>query len=191
MKRNLNKTAVIVVDMLKDTVDIGSPFSIGEEGRKIIPNIQRLLAAAREKGLPVIFANDSFLPDDFMFRATGRKPHTIMGTEGAKVISEFGPVETDIILPKRHMSAFMGTGLETTLRDMGVDTIAVAGISTPVCVLSTVLDGLAYDFKAILLEDCCAAYRRADHEAIVKVYGNAKMQPLLQAMTLEKFLAAL
>ncbi|MDD5093564.1 MAG: cysteine hydrolase [Dehalococcoidia bacterium] len=183
------KTAVIVVDMLKDTLDVGCRFSIGEEGRKIIPNVQRLLAAAREKGLPVIFANDSFLPDDFMFREMKRAPHCVMGTEGAEVIAELGPQKTDIILPKRRMSAFMGTNLDRMLQSMDVDTIAVAGISTPVCVLTTVLDGVAHDFRAILLEDCCAAYRRPDHEAIIKVYGKGAMYPLLQAMPLEKFLS--
>jgi len=176
--------------MLKDTLDVGSSFSI-EEGRKIIPNIQHLLAVARGNSLPVIFANDSFLPDDFLFRETGRTPHSIMGTEGATVISEFGPSETDIILQKRRMSAFFGTNLDVTLREMKVDTIAVAGISTPVCVLSTLLDGIAHDFRVIMLEDCCAAYRRQDHESIVKVYGRGAMYPLLQAMPLVEFLSTL
>lgn len=186
----MKRTAIIVVDMLKDTLDVGSPFSI-EEGRKIIPNIQRLLSVARGNSLPVIFANDSFLPDDFLFRETGRTPHCIMGTEGATVISEFGPSETDIILQKRRLSAFFGTNLDVTLREMEVDTIAVAGISTPVCVLSTLLDGIAHDFRVIMLEDCCAAYRRQDHEAIVKLYVRGAMYPLLQAMPLVEFLSTL
>ena len=185
----MGKTAIIVVDMLRDTLDVGSRFSIGEEGRKIISGIQRLLKASREKGLPVIFANDSFHPDDFMFREMKRAPHCVAGTDGAKVIAEFGPEETDIILPKRRMSAFMGTNLDETLRKLGADTIAVAGISTPVCVLSTLLDGLAHDFRVIMIDDCCAAYRRPDHEAIVKLYGKGSMYPLLQAMSLEKFLS--
>lgn len=187
----MGKTAIIVVDMLRDTVDVGAPFSIGAEGRNIIPNLQRLLAAMRGKGLPVIFANDSFHPDDFMFRATGRKPHTLMGTEGSKVIAELAPAEMDSILPKRRFSAFLGTGLEATLRDMGVDTIAVTGISTPFCVLATALDGLGHDFRVVLIEDCCAAHRREDHEAIIKVYGGRAFQPLLRVMPLERFMATL
>ena len=187
----MGKTAVIVVDMLRDSVDPDSPYGIGGEGRKIIPSLQRLLATVRAKGLPVIFANDSFLPDDFIFRDTGRRPHTVMGTEGARVIAELAPAEMDIILPKRRFSAFLGTGLEATLRDMGVETIAVTGISTPVCVLTTALDGMAHDFHVILIDDCCAAARRQDHEAILQVYGGRAFQPLLRVMSLEEFLATL
>lgn len=185
----IQKTALIIVDMLKDSLDIDSPLCM-KKGREIIPNVQRLLTACRSKGLPIIFANDSFLPDDFMFAQTGRKPHAIMGTEGAKVIAELGPEETDIILPKRRLSAFFGTGLETRLREMGVGIIAVAGITTPICVLSTVLDGMAHDFRMILLEDCCTALRQEDHEAVVKVYRRG-MAPLLQVMRSEDFLSTL
>ena len=187
----MKSTAIIVVDMLKDNVDTDSHFSMGEEARKIIPPIQRLLATARENGFPVIFANDSFLPDDFIFREGRHKPHSIMGTKGAKVIAEFGPEDSDIILEKRRFSAFFGTNLEVTLREMGVDTIAVAGIGTPVCVLTTVLDGIAHDFKVIMLEDCCASFRRADHDAIANLYRKGPMYPLLQVMPLDEFLPIL
>ncbi|MCL0104635.1 cysteine hydrolase [Dehalococcoidia bacterium] len=101
----------------------------------------------------MIFANDSFLPEDFIFQGGRIKPHAIMGTEGAGVIAEFEPHESDIILEKRRFSAFLGTNLDTTLRDLGVDCIAVAGISTPVCVLTTVLDGISHEFKVIILVD--------------------------------------
>ncbi|MCL0075398.1 cysteine hydrolase [Dehalococcoidia bacterium] len=187
----MKKTAIIIVDMLKDNVDIGAHFSIGEEGRKIIPNIQRLLAAARGNGSPVIFANDSFLAEDFIFQGGRIKPHAIMGTEGAEVIAEFAPHESDIILEKRRFSAFLGTNLDATLRDLGVDCIAVAGISTPVCVLTTVLDGISHEFKVIILEDCCATYRKADHDAIINLYRKAPLYPLLQAMSLDDFLSIL
>ncbi|MCL0079581.1 cysteine hydrolase [Dehalococcoidia bacterium] len=187
----MKKTAIIIVDMLKDNVDIGAHFSIGEEGRKIIPNIQRLLAAARGNGSPVIFANDSFLAEDFIFQGGRIKPHAIMGTEGAGVIAEFEPHESDIVLEKRRFSAFLGTNLDATLRDLGVDCIAVAGISTPVCVLTTVLDGISHEFKVIILEDCCATYRRADHDAIINLYRKGPLYPLLQAMSLDDFLSIL
>ncbi|MCL0097183.1 cysteine hydrolase [Dehalococcoidia bacterium] len=187
----MKKTAIIIVDMLKDNVDIGAHFSIGEEGRKIIPNIQRLLAAARGNASPVIFANDSFLAEDFIFQGGRIKPHAIMGTEGAGVIAEFEPHESDIVLEKRRFSAFLGTNLDATLRDLGVDCIAVAGISTPVCVLTTVLDGISHEFKVIILEDCCATYRRADHDAIINLYRKGPLYPLLQAMSLDDFLSTL
>ncbi|MBT4512071.1 MAG: cysteine hydrolase [Chloroflexi bacterium] len=187
----MKNIAVIVVDMLKDNVYTESHSGMGVQARGIIPNIQRLLRIAREKGMPVVFANDAFLPSDFIFRETGVKPHAIMGTEGARVIDEFGPEESDIILEKRRFSAFLGTNLDVSLRETGVDTIVVTGIGTPICVLTTALDGVAHDFKVIMLEDCCAAFRPEDHEAIVSVYRSCLRRPLSQVITLDDFLSTL
>lgn len=182
------RTAIIVVDMLRDNVYTGEHSGMGPQARGLIPGIKRLLEFARGRSLPVIFANDAFLPDDFIFRDTGVKPHAIMGTPGAQVISEFGPETSDIVLEKRRFSAFLGTGLDVSLRKMGIDTIVVAGIGTPVCVLTTALDGLAHEFRVILLEDCCASFRREDHEAIIRVYRKALRGPLFRIMELEEFL---
>ncbi|MFO8102064.1 MAG: isochorismatase family cysteine hydrolase [Dehalococcoidia bacterium] len=185
----MDRTAIIVVDMLNDNVYTQSHSGMDAQAQALIPSIQRLLTHARCRGNPVIFANDAFLPDDFIFRETGMKPHAIMGTEGAKVIPEFDPQEGDIILEKRRFSGFMGTNLEERLRGMGVNTIVVAGIGTPVCVLATALDGLAHDFKVIMLEDCCAASRARDHEAIINVYRRSFKGSIFRVMTLDEFLA--
>ena len=72
-----------------------------------------------------------------------------------------------------------------------MDTIAVTGVSTPFCVLTTALDGICHDFRVIILEDCCAAYRREAHEAVVNLYRRTAVYPLLQVMTSEQFLASL
>ena len=184
------KPAIIVVDMIKDNVDIGAPYSMGEEGRKIIPNLQRLISSAREMGIPVIFANDSFLPNDFLFKGK-IKPHSIRGTEGAEVIDELEPVDTDIVLPKRRMSAFFKTDLDMTLRTLDVDTIVVCGISTQVCVLTTAMDGLANDFRVVLLEDCCACASRADHETVIGLLRRPGFAFLLSVVTSEEFLDSL
>jgi nicotinamidase-related amidase len=183
--------AIVVVDMLKDNMDLDSPYRIGDEGRKIIPNIQRLLKFAREKNIPVVFANDSFLPDDFLFK--GRlKPHCIQGTAGAEVINELKPHQGDLILPKRKMSAFFKTGLEDTLRARGVDTIVVCGISTPGCVMSTAIDAFMGDFYIRVIEDCCAAPRRPEHENAIKVLQSfhIPLGPLFNVMTLENFMSS-
>ena len=185
----MGRIAVIIVDMIKDNVHTEHHGGMGSFARRLIPPIRRLLESARRKGMPVIFANDAFLPDDFIFRETGARPHAIMGTEGARVISEFGPEPSDMVIEKRRFSAFLGTGLAERLREMGMDTIAVAGIGTPVCVLTTALDGLAHDFKVIMIEDCCAALRPEDHQAIVGVYRRCLRGPLFRIIPLDEFLS--
>lgn len=183
------KPAIIIVDMLKDNVDPNSPFSIGEEGRNIIPNLQRLLAFAREKMFPVVYANDSFLVNDFLFQSV-MKPHTIRGTAGAEVIDELQPQNSDIILPKRRFSAFFKTDLDITLKELGIDTIVVGGIATEVCVTMTALDSLANNFRAIILSDCCASYTAETRDRALSLHQKSPLRPLLRIMTLAEFISS-
>ena len=184
----MGKRVIIVVDMLKDYVALHAHSSIWEEGRKIIPNLSRLLSAARQASIPVIFANDSFMPHDFIFQGKV-KPHAIRGTQGAEVIEELEPQPGDMVLEKRRFSAFFKTDLDITLRSLGIDTIVVTGITTECCVLTTLLDGMANDFKVILVEDCCASSLKDNHNAIIKIFGNLTIQPLLDVLTLDELLS--
>jgi nicotinamidase-related amidase len=184
------KPAVIIVDMLEDTCAKGTELAITPHARSIIPRINSLLDRARARDVPVIFACDSFLAGDFIFRGK-MNPHSLRGTSGARVVGDIGVVPTDIVLEKRRFSAFFKTDLDMTLRTMSCDTIAVGGITTNVCVLSTVLDGLANDFKVLWLTDCCAAHKTAVHEATLSLYEKSPLEPLLRLQTSEEFLKRL
>ena len=181
------KPAIIVVDMLKDNLKDSPRNPYSQVGKSIIPKLQRLIREGRKKGFPIIFACDSFLEGDFIFK--GRmKVHSLRGTEGAEVVDDLKPEPTDIILPKRRFSAFFKTDLDLTLRTLGVDTIIVTGITTEVCVLMTVMDGLSHDFSAILLEDCSASRKKEFHRECLNLYRDFALHPLLRIMTLEEFL---
>ncbi len=181
------KPAIIAVDMLKDTFKEGSELPITKEGKQILPNLQRLLKEGRKRGFPIVFACDSFLEGDFIFK--GRmKVHSLRGTKGAEVLDELKPEPTDILLPKRRFSAFYKTDLDQTLRVLGVDTIVVTGVTTEVCVLMTVMDGLSHDFSAVLLEDCSASRSMEFHQGCLNLYRDFALYPLLRIMTLDEFL---
>jgi nicotinamidase-related amidase len=181
------KPAIIVVDMLKDNLKESSRNPYLQEGRAIIPNLQRLLEEGRKRGLPVIFACDSFLEGDFIFR--GRmKVHSLRGTKGAEVVDDLEPRLTDMILPKRRFSAFFKTDLDQTLRVLGVDTIIVTGMTTEVCVLMTAMDGLSHDFSVIFLEDCSASRNKEFHQGCLNLYRDFALYPLFRIMTLDEFL---
>jgi len=182
------KPAIIVVDMLKDNLKEGSRHPIIAEGRAIIPQLLHLLKQSRDRGFPVIFACDSFLKGDFIFKGK-MKVHSLRGTAGSEVVDDLHPEQTDIILPKRRFSAFFKTDLDQTLRVLGVDTIVVAGITTEVCVLMTAMDGLCHDFSVILLEDCAASKSKEMHQACLSLYRDFALYPLLKIMTLSEFLA--
>ncbi len=181
------KPAIIVVDMLKDNLKESPRNPYYYEGRTILPNLQRLLGESRQKGFPIIFACDSFLRDDFIFKGK-MKVHSLRGTKGAEVVDDLRPEPADIILPKRRFSAFYKTDLDQTLRTLGVDTIVVTGVTTEVCVLMTVMDGLSHDFSAILLEDCSASRKKEFHQGCLNLYRDFALYPLLKIMTLDEFL---
>ncbi|HQL89586.1 MAG TPA: isochorismatase family cysteine hydrolase [Syntrophales bacterium] len=182
------KPAVVIVDMLKDTLEGAHPMPIKELGRAIVPAINRLTEAARARAVPVIFSMDSFLPGDFIFQ--GRmKNHSIRGTRGAEVTDLLVQAETDLYCPKRRFSAFYKTDLDQTLRLLGADTVALCGIATHWCVLSSAFDALSNDFRVIILEDCCASFSREMHESCLAIYRRNPLEPLLRVMGLEAFLA--
>ncbi|MBU2516689.1 MAG: cysteine hydrolase, partial [Proteobacteria bacterium] len=138
------KTAVVVVDMVKDNLETSLHGGVAERGKSIVPMVNRLTAGARQKGWPVIFATDSFLPGDYLFR--GRmKDHSLRGTVGAEVSDLLTQEPGDTWLPKRRMSAFFKTDLDQTLRLWGVERVAACGLMTPYCVLTTALDAVSND----------------------------------------------
>jgi len=181
------KPAIIVVDMLKDNLKESPRNPYLQEGKAVIPNLQRLLEEGRKRGFPIIFACDSFLEGDFIFRGK-MKVHALRGTKGAEVVDDLKPEPTDIILPKRRFSAFFKTDLDQTLRTLGMDTIVVTGMTTEVCVLMTAMDGLSHDFSVILLEDCSASRNKEFHQGCLNLYRDFALYPLLRIMTLDEFL---
>ena len=163
--------AVIVVDMLE-----GNYEHIQADERdemKIIPLVRDFLKQCRGKSIPVIFACDSFLENDFIFKSR-MKPHAIRGTSGVKPLPALDIEKTD---------------MDQTLRTMGVDTVAVCGIHTHFCVLATALDAVCLDFNSIILEDLCAAYKTEIHENCIESYRKSAVYPVLRVMPSSNFLS--
>ena len=181
------KPAIVIVDMLKDSVEAEPGFPITPLARDICPNINSLTEFARGRSIPVIFSMDSFLKGDFIFRGK-MKERSIRGTQDAEVTDLLIQAPTDIYSPKRRFSAFYKTDMDQILRLYGVDTVAICGISTHWCVLITALDALANDFQACILEDCCAAFTREMHETTLNLYRNNPLYPLFRIMTSADFM---
>lgn len=181
------KPALIIIDMLKDTFDKHPDAFISKEALKFVPTINRLSSIFRDKGFPVIFSCDSFLEDDFIFQGK-MKPHSIRGTEGAKVIEQLNREPGDIVSEKRRFSAFFKTDMDQTLRNLDCDTVVIVGISTHICVLSTLIDAVALDFKAILLKDCCQAHTPEIHKGVIQIYEKTPLYPLMRMMSSEEMI---
>lgn len=181
------KPAIIVVDMLRDSFNDAHGNPVTPFARSIVPMINLLTEKARRLSIPVIFSMDSFLPGDFIFRGK-MKEHSLRGTPGADVTDELIQHPTDYYSPKRRFSAFFKTDLDQTLRLLNVDTAVITGINSHWCVLASAMDALSNDFKAVILEDCCASYSTDIHESTMNLYRRNPLYPLFRIMTLEQFL---
>lgn len=182
--------AILVIDMVKDYFQSQRELAITPFARAIIGPIRELTRIFRNNGWPVIFATDAFKENDFIF--TGRmKPESLEGTEGAEVIDELDRRPEDLWVPKPRFSAFFQTGLELYLRERNVALCAVTGIATPVCVLTTALDAICYDFRCVIVSDCTAAASMEAHNDILRVYRKTALFPLLKVCSASELLAEL
>jgi len=169
--------ALLIIDMVKDNFVESRNLPITPFARAIIEPLNQLIGVFRSQGWPIVFSTDAFHEDDFIF--TGRMhPHSLSGTEGAKVVDALDMQDGDLWLPKPRFSAFFNTGLENRLRERGVSLCAVGGITTHFCVLTTVLDAICHDFKTVLLEDCSAAPSQKIHEQTLNTYRRNALYPL-------------
>ncbi len=178
----MEKPALLIIDMLKDVFKESHNYPITPHAKKVVDPINRLIKGFRAKGWPIVFSNDAYHEDDFIFK--GRmNPHAIAGTTGAEVIDELDFKEQDYWLPKPRFSAFFQTGLENWLHEREITLCAVAGIATHFCVITTVMDAICHDFKVVMLEDCCAAFTEEVHRQTLNSYRRNPLYPLLRVST--------
>jgi nicotinamidase-related amidase len=174
------KPAVIVIDMLNDFV---AGALANPRAQRIVPVIAELTAAARERGWPVVYANDAHLPGDFEERVWG--PHAQAGTAGAQVIPELAPAPGDLELPKRVYSSFHETGLDLYLRQHGVDTVILTGQHTNICVRHTAADALYRGYRIIVPPDAVDAFTPEDHEGgldYLQMAYRAELTPVAELL---------
>ena len=155
----LVKPAIIVVDMLNDFV-YGALTC--DRGKAIVPATARLLEAAREKGVPVIFSNDAHLRNiDRELTIWG--DHAIAGTPGAEVIPELKLSEGDYVVPKRRYSGFFQTDLDILLKELGVQTVVMTGLHTHMCVRHTSADAFSLGYDVVVAKEATDSFTEEDY----------------------------
>jgi len=170
--------ALIILDMLNDFVD--GPLASGRE-KRIIPGIKKLSLAFRSKGMPVIFSSDSHLAGiDKELSVWGN--HAIKGTDGAEVISELKPEESDFVIPKRRYSGFFGTDLDLLLRELGVTGIVLTGLHANLCVRHTAADAYFLGYRITIPKNCVEALSQKEYEDglqyLKRYYGATVVETL-------------
>jgi len=194
---NPTKTAVIVVDMENDFAAKGGMFDrtgIDISGAlKVIAPTAKVLAAARAAAMKVIYLRMAYQPDlsdlgapdsvnrtrhlkKFGVGQTIRAPNgsdsriLIRDTWNTDIVDELKPQSGDISIYKTRFSGFYQTDLDATLKKLGVKYLIITGVTTSVCVDSTVRDAMFRDYLCVLLRDCMSEpigsdFPRTNHEA--------------------------
>lgn len=177
------KYAVLVVDMLNDFVTGALKC---DRGLAIVPHVKKLCDDARKHNIPVIFCNDAHHPGiDREFEIWGE--HALIGTKGAEVIPELGLDEKiDFVVPKKRYSGFFQTSLDLLLKELGVDTVIMAGLHAHMCVRHTSADAFQYGYHVIAATDCMDSFTKEDYESGIKYLHDVYGAKLLTSIEIEK-----
>lgn len=159
-------TAVVTQELQGAVVGVGAGLlMLAEEARReACPNIGRLLPAARAAGVQVVHCLVHRRPDgrgsnhNARLFAAGRQAVSIdPGSPGASLLPEFGPEPSDLVLSRCHgVGPMGGTELDAVLRNLGVSTVIVVGVSLNVAVPNLVMDAVNAAYQVVLPRDAVA-----------------------------------
>ncbi|MDG6929435.1 MAG: cysteine hydrolase [Nitrososphaerota archaeon] len=163
-----DSTALLVIDVQNDFCAKGG--AVDRAGgdvspmQAVMPAMKHLISKARESGVALVFVkaiyDDRFLSEAMRERRAEkgpvRQPTCLSGTWGADFY-QIGPEDGEVVVEKHRYSAFIRTGLDEMLKSRRIKTLVVMGVTTHVCVESTVRDAFMLDYHVVVAEDCVAS----------------------------------
>jgi len=180
-------TALLIIDMQRDFCEEGGYLaSMGYRVESVRPIVERIAAVRNglaQLGVQVIFTREGHRPDlADLHRLKAERSRRggaeigavgplgrflLRGEQGWDIIPELTPRTEDIVIDKSGYSAFHATDLEQVLRARSVRRLILCGVTTDVCVHSTLRSAIDIGFECLVLEDCCAASVPVHHVAAI------------------------
>lgn len=162
-----NRPALLIVDFVVAYLEKNSPLYAGVEDA--LASNERLLAAARAAGIPVIFTNVEYTSGGADGGVFYRKVPALKLFERGSPLGAFPeslqPQNGELVITKQYASAFFGTHLASTLTAIGIDTLMITGLSTSGCVRATTLDACQHGFLPFVIREACGDRHPGPHEA--------------------------
>lgn len=172
-----HSSAVLVIDVQNDFCREGGYYHrTGADLSTIdraVERLQNFLQSARAAGTMIVFIRSQY---DEVYLSHAQKerrrrvgwdvPLCRQGTEGFDFY-KVRPLPEEVVITKHRFDAFYGTDLEMVLRTNGRQNLLFTGVATNVCVESSLRSAFMRDFSTVLVEDCCAARKRAAHDATI------------------------
>lgn len=186
----MKNTALIMIDMQRGFIDPSSPLCIAGAAATV-PACAEVIRFFHENELPVFYAVRHYRADG----SDVEKARAKTWAEGGKPMSEvcdenmsdafpesFEVLASDHVFVKPRFSAFFATSLDLVLRRLGVQTVVLAGTTTPNCIRTTCYDALSFDYDVVVLSDCTSSVTDA-----VQAANLEDMQRIgAEIMTLEE-----
>lgn len=174
---NLENTALVIIDMQRDFLEVGGfGDSLGNDVTQlqgIVPNIKQLLDLFRSQNLTVIHTIEGHQPDlsDCPISKRNRGKGNlkigdvgpmgrilVLGEVGNNIIPELQPLEDEIVITKPGKGAFYGTNLDSILKQKNITHLIITGVTTEVCVQTTMREANDRGYECLLVEDATASY---------------------------------
>ena len=155
----------------------------------VIPNMQRLQRACRQKNIEVVYTVIESLTRDGRDRSLDYKItgfNVPKGSWDARVLEEIQPLDDEIIFPKTSSSVFISTNIHYILGNLGIDFLIVSGLLTDQCISSAVRDACDLGYLVTLITDACTTFTQQRHEtSLSHIKGYCRQR------TTEEFLSEL